>query len=224
MANVAPLTIRADLAVSAVVPASAHRWVASPEPGVERVMLDRIGDEVAVATSLVRYRPGSKFATHRHDRGEEFLVLDGVFADEHGRYPRGWYVRNPPGTAHAPFSDEGCLLFVKLRQFAARDDQPLAVDTDAFSTVVANGTTQGRLLHRFGGEVVELLAGGSGAAHVFAPAEAVREVLVLTGVVDVADARLSPLGWFRAPPSQPVPIRFVEPGRIFTKTRPFTDA
>ncbi|MCA9568280.1 MAG: cupin domain-containing protein [Myxococcales bacterium] len=79
-------------------------------------MLERDGGEVARATSVVRYAPDSRFPPHRHDMGEEFLVLEGTFADEHGSYPAGTYVRNPPGTSHAPFTDEGCTIFVKLRQ------------------------------------------------------------------------------------------------------------
>jgi anti-sigma factor ChrR (cupin superfamily) len=34
-------------------------WVPSPQIGVERRMLERVGDELAKATSIVRYQPGS---------------------------------------------------------------------------------------------------------------------------------------------------------------------
>jgi anti-sigma factor ChrR (cupin superfamily) len=104
-------------------------WSASPLPGVDRRMLDRVGGEVARATSIVRYAVGSRFDRHVHGGGEEFLVLEGVFSDEDGDYPAGTYVRNPPGTSHAPFSREGCTLFVKLWQFAADDTAPVRVDT-----------------------------------------------------------------------------------------------
>jgi anti-sigma factor ChrR (cupin superfamily) len=104
-------------------------WISSPLPGVERRMLDRIGDEIARATSIVRYAAGSVFDRHVHDGGEEFLVLDGVFSDEHGDYPAGCYVRNPPGTSHTPFSRSGCTLFVKLWQFAPDDTVPVHIDT-----------------------------------------------------------------------------------------------
>ena len=90
-------------------------WIASPQSGVERRMLERQGDEVAKATSIVRYQPGSKFPIHSHDLGEEILVLEGVFSDETGHYPAGSYMMNPPGSAHAPYSEKGCTLFVKLR-------------------------------------------------------------------------------------------------------------
>src|SRR5580704_18221339 len=94
------MELNADFSRRAAVHAASLPWVPSPMAGVERRMLDRIGDEVARATSIVRYAPGSHFSPHTHDGGEEFLVLDGVFQDEHGDYPAGSYVRNPrpPGT------------------------------------------------------------------------------------------------------------------------------
>jgi anti-sigma factor ChrR (cupin superfamily) len=122
--------LNADFAQRVVLPPpTAESWMPSPEPGVHRHRLDRIGDEVARATSIVRYEPGSRFARHVHGGGEEFLVLDGTFSDERGDYPAGSYVRNPPGTAHAPFSREGCTLFVKLWQFAEGDNEPVRIDT-----------------------------------------------------------------------------------------------
>jgi anti-sigma factor ChrR (cupin superfamily) len=106
-------------------------WTPSPLPGVDRRMLDRVGDEVARATSIVRYAPGSHFDHHVHDAGEEVLVLEGVFSDESGDFGAGTYLRNPPGSAHAPFSREGCLLFVKLRQFAQGDLESVRIQTRA---------------------------------------------------------------------------------------------
>ena len=120
-------------------------WVASPEPGVARKLLERDGGEVARATSIVRYAPGSSFAHHVHERGEEFLVLDGVFSDEHGDYGPGCYVRNPPGSRHRPFSRAGCTIFVKLRQFAPDDLARRVI-----------GATASKELHVHGSEHVEL--------------------------------------------------------------------
>lgn len=96
-------------------------WIASPSIGVDRRMLFRIGHEKARATSIVRYAPGTTFPTHTHFGGEEILVLEGVFQDEHGDYTAGTYIRNPPGTAHAPFSKDGCIIFVRLGQFRNHD-------------------------------------------------------------------------------------------------------
>lgn len=104
-------------------------WVESPVQGVERKLLDRIGDEVARATSIVKYSPNSVFTEHMHGGGEEILVLEGTFSDEHGDYPAGTYLRNPPQSSHSPFSKDGCTLFVKLRQFHPQDDSTVQIDT-----------------------------------------------------------------------------------------------
>jgi quercetin dioxygenase-like cupin family protein len=119
------MELHADLHQRAVVHAAHTPWVASPMAGVERRMLHRVGHEVAQATSIVRYAPGSRFSAHTHTGGEEFLVLDGVFQDEHGDYPAGSYVRNPPGSSHTPSSVEGATIFVKLWQFDPQDRTPV---------------------------------------------------------------------------------------------------
>ena len=124
------MEINADFARRAAVHAAQTPWQASPMPGVERRMLDRIGDEKARATSIVRYAPESHFSAHTHGGGEEFLVLDGVFQDEHGDYPAGTYVRNPPQSSHTPGSAEGCTILVKLWQFDPGDRVQLAIDTN----------------------------------------------------------------------------------------------
>ncbi len=118
-----------DFTQRVVAHAADARWLPSPQPGVERRMLDRVGREVGRATSIVRYAAGAGFHAHTHGGGEEILVLDGVFSDEDGDYPAGSYLRNPPGSTHTPFSRTGCTLFVKLWQFAAGDRQALRVDT-----------------------------------------------------------------------------------------------
>ena len=122
------MALNADLSMRVVIDTRTAPWIASPEPGVERKLLDRVGDEIARATSVVRYVPGSAFASHEHALGEEFLVLAGTFADEFGEYPMGTYVRNPPGSRHRPFSTSGCELFVKLRQFRPEDRSRVVID------------------------------------------------------------------------------------------------
>jgi anti-sigma factor ChrR (cupin superfamily) len=128
-------------------------------PGVERMMLDRIGDEVARATSLVRYAPNSTFSPHVHSGGEEFLVLEGEFGDEHQTYPAGTYVRNPIGTSHSPrVGDQGCVILVKLHQFDEKDTTPVVLDThdtNLPSESVAGLTAT--LLHQFEEERVMLI-------------------------------------------------------------------
>lgn len=108
------MELRSDFQLREVVYTADLPWSASPLPAVDRRMLDRVGDEVAPATSIVRYQPGSRFSAHAHDLGEEFLVLDGVFMDEHGDYPAGTWIRSPHASEHRPFSREGCLIYVKV--------------------------------------------------------------------------------------------------------------
>jgi hypothetical protein len=124
------MKIHADLSKRAVVNSGTLPWVESPLPGVERRMLERDGKEVARATSIVRYAAGSHFDTHTHGGGEEFLVLEGVFADESGDYPEGIYVRNPVGSSDKPFSKNGAMILVKLRQFEADDPAFGRIDTN----------------------------------------------------------------------------------------------
>lgn len=115
------MEINADFTQRIALHTETLAWTASPMVGVERRMLDRIGNEVARATSIVRYAPNSHFSPHVHGGGEEFIVLDGVFQDEHGDYPAGFYIRNPPTTRHTPGSKEGSTIFVKLWQFDPTD-------------------------------------------------------------------------------------------------------
>ena len=123
------MQINADMQQRVVVDCTAVPWQPSPLPGVERRPLERMGAESGRATSIVRYAPGSSFKPHRHPQGEEILVLEGTFADEHGSYPAGTWLKNPPGTSHAPSSPEGCLLFVKLCHLTDADTNTCATDT-----------------------------------------------------------------------------------------------
>lgn len=123
------MELNADFQKRAVVHSDREDWIPSPMKGVDRRMLDRIGDEVARATTIVRYAPGSAFSAHTHTGGEEFLVLDGVFQDEHGDFPAGTYVRNPPTTSHTPSAAEGATILVKLWQFDPNDRHQMSVDT-----------------------------------------------------------------------------------------------
>jgi len=131
------MELNADFTKRVAIHADDGEWLASPMPGVSRRMLDRIGDEVARATTIVRYDPNSRFPAHVHDGGEEFIVLEGVLKDEHGDYPAGYYVRNPPQSRHTPRSDSGCLLFVKLWQFNPEDRAHIRIDSNRIGAVAA---------------------------------------------------------------------------------------
>jgi anti-sigma factor ChrR (cupin superfamily) len=121
--------VNADFTRRVVIATDTLPWIASPQAGVERRLLDRIGGEVARATSLVRYAPASAFPAHEHGLGEEFFVLSGVFSDEHGDYGEGTYVRNPPRSRHTPRTAGGCTIFVKLRQMPPTETMRIVIDT-----------------------------------------------------------------------------------------------
>ena len=156
------MRINADFSQPVVIRPRDYRWVGSPMPGVERMMLDRIGEEVARATSLVRYAPNSTFSEHVHGGGEEFFVLEGVFGDEHRLYPAGTYVRNPIGTRHSPrVGEAGCTIFVKLHQFDEADVTPVVIDTQAMETEPPEAPGfEATPLHEFRNERVSLIRWG----------------------------------------------------------------
>jgi len=199
------MEINSDFAKRAVMHGRDMDWVPSPTAGVERKMLDRIGDEVARATSIVRYAPGSAFPAHVHGGGEEYFVLDGVFQDEGGDHPEGTYVRNPPGSRHTPASAPGCTIFVKLWQFDPADRTPVRIDTGADSEAnVADGAADGtagvdsRELFRDARETVRLLRCAPGAAISVQPVGG-YEVFVLGGDFISGVEAFRPWSWLRLP-------------------------
>ena len=123
------LLLNADLSQRCVVNGHTLPWQPSPSPLIHRRLLERNGGEVARATSIVRYAAGAKFNLHEHGLGEEILVLCGTLSDEFGDYGPGTYLKNPPGSSHAPFSEDGCTLFVKLRHLSPNDSERVVVHT-----------------------------------------------------------------------------------------------
>lgn len=214
------LEINADFSCTASIETAGLPWQASPQAGVERRMLDRIGGEVARATTIVRYAPGSRFSAHRHDGGEEFLVLDGVFFDDHGEYPAGTYVRNPPDSQHEPGSVPGCTIFVKLRQMQPEEQTRLVVPpvTGWIGETLADGRSR-RLLHAcpFGLEVVALERVPQGYDGPELPAPRGEELLVLKGAV-IIDGREWPTGsWLRRPAGHRTRLRSSEGATYWVK-------
>lgn len=133
------MELNSDFTKRVLVHSDEVDWLASPMPGVERRMLDRIGAEIARATTIVRYAKGSKFSGHTHTGGEEYIVLDGTFQDEHGDFPTGSYVRNPPTSAHVPGAEDGCTIFVKLWQFDPDDRTQVTINMNKMEPVPADG-------------------------------------------------------------------------------------
>lgn len=192
------MELRADFTKKEIVHGMAEPWVASPAAGVDRRMLDRIGGEVARATSIVRYAANSQFPSHVHTGGEEFLVLDGVFQDEHGDFPAGSYIRNPPQSSHAPGSAPGCVIFVKLWQFDLADRTHVRVDTGKMRFLRTGPSVETMPLFSDGLEDVVLERWAPGAdVEISAPDG--LELLVLEGGFDDAGERLRPWSWLRLP-------------------------
>jgi anti-sigma factor ChrR (cupin superfamily) len=193
--------INAEFSERVVIATGEMPWIASPEAGVERRMLDRIGGEVARATSLVRYASASSFPAHEHALGEEFLVLDGIFSDEHGDYPAGTYVRNPPRSRHTPRTAPGCTIFVKLRQMSPTENDRVVVDTSktAWEPIARTGLRRLPLYADPGGEDVALerLEPGTDLAETDCPAG--EEILVLTGDLRDGNGSYGPGTWIRNP-------------------------
>lgn len=194
------MELNADFSRRAAVHAAQMQWVPSPIAGVERRMLDRIGDEVARATSIVRYAPGSRFSRHTHGGGEEFLVLDGVFQDEQGDFPAGCYVRNPPTSSHTPGSAPGCTLFVKLWQFDPGDRTHVRLQTSElpFQLDPSRPGVQQMPLFRDHREVVRLERWAPGA-RIELPLPGGMELLVLDGEFSEGGERFEPQSWLRLP-------------------------
>ena len=190
-----------DFSQRVVIRPNDYEWVDSPMPGVERMMLDRIGDEVARATSLVRYAPDSTFSRHVHGGGEEFFVLEGEFGDEHDRYPKGTYVRNPIGTAHSPrVGPQGCVIFVKLQQFEPDDRAQFATDTA--SAEFAPGGAAGieiLRLHEFGTERVTLIRWAPNTAFEQHTHKRGEEVFVIEGAFYDEHGEYPAGTWIRSP-------------------------
>ena len=172
-------------------------WQASPMPGVDRRMLDRIGGEVARATTIVRYAPKSHFSAHTHTGGEEFIVLDGVFQDEHGDFPAGTYVRNPPTSSHTPGSEAGCTIFVKLWQFDMDDRTQFRKSmADELDTPV-NGVSKATL-HKDARETVTYYELAPGAALNVSDTGGI-EALVIAGSITESGGDLKKGSWLRLP-------------------------
>ncbi len=194
------MELNSDFSKRVVVHAAKFGWQASPMKGVERRMLDRLGEEVARATSIVRYAPNSQFSPHTHSGGEEFLVLDGVFQDEHGDYPTGSYVRNPPQSAHTPGSKTGCIIFVKLWQFDPRDRTHINLETGTipFTSHPAKRGIGTMLLFHDERETVSLEKWPAGAKLDLTSPHGL-EILVLEGGFREAGEDFSPQSWLRLP-------------------------
>ena len=215
------MNINADFSLRVVMHGATMPWVDSPIAGVQRRMLDRMGDEVARATTVVRYAPESKFTAHVHHGGEEFIVLDGVFQDGHGDYPPGSYIRNPPTSRHTPGSTTGCTILVKLWQFAPEDRTHVIVDMNKMGRI--DDST------RPGVSITPLFEDARETVQVesWQPDSEVNltyvdgaEFFVLAGDFTDSDDRLEAMSWLRLPRGGRLTARAGSKGvRVWVKQR-----
>lgn len=212
------MLLHPDFSRRAAVPAHAHTWVPSPQAGVQRMMLDRLGGEHARATSLVRYAPGSVFPPHGHPGGEEILVLAGTFSDASGHFGPGWYLRNPPGSAHQPASAEGALIFVKLWQMAPADTRTVRIDTREPAAWRPDGERLLCPLLADEHEQVSLLRLPPGL-HWAPDARGGAELLVVDGRIAQDSEAFDRGSWLRLPPGEEAAFRAGPAGAtLYVKT------
>mmetsp|Transcript_19634 Transcript_19634/g.26955 ORF Transcript_19634/g.26955 Transcript_19634/m.26955 type:complete len:248 (-) Transcript_19634:150-893(-) len=205
------MKINANFRVFAGVQFDPTKYISSPSYGVDRFMLDRIGNEKARATTIVKYQPNSNFPQHEHIGGEEFLVLEGTFKDQYGSFPAGTYVRNPIGSKHSPWvEDDGCTIFVKLLQMAEPTDEegtdPLYVNFQSDDSKKDASTTEfGSLLEMYHnkvtGERVQMCWIQPNAMFPFDDcAPNGEELFVYEGSLEIKDEEYEKWGWLRFPP------------------------
>ncbi|MEL0166731.1 MAG: cupin domain-containing protein [Pseudomonadaceae bacterium] len=193
-----------------------QQWQAAPQAPIKRWQLEREAPESGQVTSLVEYLPGARFPVHRHPHGEEILVLDGVFSDQSGDYGAGSYLRSPAGSEHAPFSLPGCLIFVKLNQFAADDRATVRLAPGAVAAEPFCPGVSGQLLHRHGAEQTWLLSCEEGAVLGW-QGNAAGELLVVSGELDEAGQPHAARSWIRDPRLAKLGLRVAAPSQLLLK-------
>jgi len=219
------MKIAADFSQREVKHSTTMPWVDSPMAGVARKPLDRVGNEVARATTVVRYAPGSHFSAHAHAGGEEFIVLEGVFQDEYGDYPVGSYVRNPPQSSHTPGSKAGCVILVKLWQFQPEDRCPVRLNINELESLPHTSKKSVSVTPLFEDKheqvcVIELLPNTFFEIY----PEGGAELFILQGSVKEQQDTLVKHTWLRAPIGYPLSLKTNEvSATIWIKTGHLTD-
>ncbi|MFW2440627.1 MAG: cupin domain-containing protein [Arenicellales bacterium] len=188
-----------DFTKPVVIKTAEMDWEASPMAGVKRKRLSFEEVEKGHATSIVEFEAGSSFRHHEHPLGEEILVLDGVFSDETGDYPAGTYFRNAEGFSHAPYSDEGCKLFVKLHQFDPEDLSQVRIDTKNTPFSPGQGNLRVLPLHQYGTESTALVWWPAGEKFVLHRHMGGEEIYVISGEFIDENGRYPTGTWIRSP-------------------------
>jgi anti-sigma factor ChrR (cupin superfamily) len=188
-----------DLNKSIVINTNSITPLSSPSSGVERIPLERDQAESGRTTSIVIFAPNSSFTPHNHPLGEEILVLEGTFSDEFGDYPAGTYLRNPPGSLHAPFSKEGCKIFVKLHQMDSEDTKKIVIDTNREPWRQGHGNLEVMSLHSFKTEGTALVKWPKGEKFIRHQHFGGEEIFVLSGQFIDEHGKYPKGTWIRSP-------------------------
>ncbi|UTM60270.1 cupin domain-containing protein [Photobacterium sp. CCB-ST2H9] len=184
-----------------VINTLAQDWTPSPASGVWRIQLEREAAEAGQVTSIVRYEPDTHFSSHYHPNGEEIFVVNGIFEDEFGTYPAGTYLRNPARTRHAPASQSGCMLYVKLNMFPEGDQETLRIDTHNARWQPGHYTGQSVLpLHGFGSDKTIMIQWQAGASLPKQIYESGLELFILAGSFQDEWGEYRQGYWLRTPP------------------------
>ncbi len=214
------MKLNSDLSRLAIVKQKDATWVPSPQPGVDRLMLERVGAEkVSRATSIVKYDRKSSFPEHTHDGGEEFFVLNGTFSDATGDFDAGFYVRNPVGSNHAPWSDEGTDIFVKLGQFDPDDRTYVRLDTRGADWQKNHELgLKTLLLHQYGPEMVRLVTMEPARSHPEHMFPGGAEIFVVSGSLEISGTQMTKNDWLRSPAGAELSIASKAGATFYFKT------
>ncbi len=199
--------INSDCSLFVSVNTEQISWQNSPMSGVQRKRLELIGIKKPQITTIVKFAPESYFELHEHDGGEEILVLDGIFSDVKGDFGPGFYVRNPPGTTHRPFSKNGCTILVKLRQFNEGDQLQFAVNTNDsvwFST--DTNDVEKLPLHQYKNEQVVMYRFNDNSDAIEFNFFQSSEIYVMEGNIDIFNTNYAAGSWLRYPANTAIKI------------------
>lgn len=188
--------------------------------------MHRVGPaESGQVTSVVRYEPGATFPPHDHPGGEEILVLEGVFSDEHGDWPAGTYLLNPEGFRHAPFSRDGCVLWVKLRQYPGANRLQLQLNSNDLDWLAGpiSGISARQLYEQAGyTERMRLEKWQPETSNVVRRWDEGVEIFVLRGSLQDDDELYDTGTWLRLPPGSEQQLATTTGCEVYIKEGGFT--
>lgn len=200
-------SLNVDFTQPVIIETETIDWQCSPAEGIRRRALEREHEESGLATTIVSFDAGASFAQHTHTGGEEFFVLEGTFSDEHGDFHRGSYLRNPPGTQHKPFSQSGCVIFVKLCHMRSVNEIATYVDTSSARWEQTDNEGQAvQHLYETRDESVQLVALQVNTSLRVQRQDRGLEILIIEGQLSVNGKQYPALTWMRFPPGMPIAI------------------